>query len=45
MEFDIQFSVDIPCHNMKAYGSVEVQLLSFLFSTIDKNEWPQLPAV
>jgi len=41
----LQFSLKIPCHSMKAYGFVEVQLLSFSISTLDKSEWSQVPAV
>jgi hypothetical protein len=41
----LQFSVEIPCHSMKAYGYVEVHLLSFSISTLDKSEWSQVPAV
>jgi len=35
MEFGIyvEFSAEIPCHNMKSYEFVEVELPSFLIST------------
>jgi len=41
----LQFLVEIPRHNKKSYEFVEVELLSFLISTLDKKEWSQLPAV
>jgi len=41
----MESSVELPCHNMKEYEFVEVEVLSFLISTLDKKEWSQLPAV